>query len=118
SVERLDYSHPDEPDTAELHGIDFSVPAGSVTAVVGGTGSGKSTLASLVTRLIDPDSGAVRIGGTDARELSQAALTKAVALVPQSTFLFDDTVRANVVLDLDVSDERVWEVLRTVQADR
>src|SRR5690606_21147295 len=84
----------------------------------GGTGSGKSTLASLVTRLIDPDAGAVLIGGVDARELSQHALTRTIALVPQSTFMFDDTVRANVVLDLDLPDERVWDVLRLVQADR
>ncbi|WP_306173289.1 ABC transporter ATP-binding protein [Aeromicrobium duanguangcaii] len=118
TVEDLDYSHPDEPDTAVLRDISFTVPAGTVTAIVGGTGSGKSTLASLVTRLVDPDSGAVLVGGIDARELSQHELTRAVALVPQSTFLFDDTVRANVALDLDVPDERVWEVLRIVQADR
>ncbi|MFS0884722.1 ABC transporter ATP-binding protein [Aeromicrobium sp. 179-A 4D2 NHS] len=117
-VEDLDYAHPDEPDTAALRDIGFTVPAGTVTAIVGGTGSGKSTLTSLVTRLVDPDAGAVRIGGVDARDLSQRALTRAVALVPQATFLFDDTVRANVVLDLDVPDERVWEVLRIVQADR
>ena len=117
-VDHLDYSHPDEPDTAVLREIGFTVPAGSVTAVVGGTGSGKSTLTSLVTRLVDPDAGTVRIGGVDARQLSQRELTRAVALVPQSTFLFDDTVRANVVLDLDVPDARVWEVLRLVQADR
>ncbi|WP_269302581.1 ABC transporter ATP-binding protein [Aeromicrobium sp. HA] len=118
TVDGLDYSHPDEPDTAVLRDIAFEVPAGKVTAVVGATGSGKSTLTSLVTRLVDPDRGAVRVGGTDARDLSQQALTRAVALVPQSTFLFDDTVRANVALDLDVPDERVWEVLRIVQADR
>ncbi|MBA4610005.1 ABC transporter ATP-binding protein [Aeromicrobium sp. Marseille-Q0843] len=118
TVTDLDYSHPDEPAPAVLNDIAFPVPAGTVTAVVGATGSGKSTLTSLVTRLVDPDDGAVLIGGTDARRLSQQALTRAVALVPQSTFLFDDTVRANVVLDLDVPDERVWEVLRIVQADR
>lgn len=116
-VAGLDYSHPDEPDTGVLHEIGFTVPAGTVTAIVGSTGSGKSTLASLVTRLIDPDGGVIRIGGVDARDLSQQALTRAVALVPQATFLFDDTVRANVVLDLDVPEARIWEVLRTVQAD-
>lgn len=117
-VDGLDYAHPDEPDTAVLRDIAFTVPAGTVTALVGGTGSGKSTLTSLVTRLVDPDEGTVRLGGIDARDLSQQALTRAIALVPQTTFLFDDTVRANVVLDLDVPDERVWEVLRIVQADR
>lgn len=116
-VENVAYSHPDEPDTAVLRDVSFSVPAGSVTALVGGTGSGKSTLASLITRLVDPDDGVITVAGVDARDLSQRALTHAVALVPQSTFLFDDTVRANVVLDLDVSDEQVWSVLRLVQAD-
>ncbi len=118
TVEHLDYSHPDEPDTAVLRDLSFTVPAGTVTAVVGSTGSGKSTLASLVTRLVDPDSGAVRLDDRDARDLSQRSLTRTMALVPQSTFLFDDTVRANVVLDLDVPDERLWEVLQIVQADR
>ncbi len=117
-VSDLDYAHPDEPDTAVLRGVDFSVSPGQVMAVVGATGSGKSTLASLVTRLIDADAGAVRYDGTRVEELSQAALTETAALVAQSTFLFDDTVRANIVLDREVPEDRVWEVLRDVQADR
>lgn len=117
-VESVSYRHPDGPDTPVLDGVEFRVPAGSVTALVGSTGSGKSTLTSLVSRLVDPDSGTVQLDGVDVRTLSQRALTGTIALVPQSTFLFDDTVRANVTLGLDVSDERVWEVLRLVQADQ
>lgn len=117
-VHHLEYSHPDTPDERVLHDLSFDIPAGQVTAVVGSTGSGKSTLTSLVTRLVDADGGEVRLGGVDIRDLSQSTLTSTIALVPQSTFLFDDTVRANVVLDLDLPDERVWEVLRLVQADR
>ncbi|MBM9464296.1 ABC transporter ATP-binding protein [Aeromicrobium sp. YIM 150415] len=117
-VTGLDYAHPDEPDTVVLRDVDFSVPAGRVVAVVGATGSGKSTLASLVTRLVDADAGAVRYDGVGVQEFSQAALTGTAALVAQSTFLFDDSVRANIVLDREVPEDRIWSVLRDVQADR
>ena len=117
-VTGLDYAHPDEPDTTVLRDVDFSVPAGRVVAVVGATGSGKSTLTSLVTRLIDADAGAVRYDGVRVEEFSQEALTGTAALVAQSTFLFDDTVRANVVLDREIPEDRIWSVLRDVQADR
>lgn len=116
-VEHLEYSHPDAPGVPVVQDVSFTVPAGRVTALVGSTGSGKSTLTSLVTRLVDPDAGEVRYDGLPVTALSQQGLTEAAALVPQSTFLFDDTVRANIVLDRDVTDERVWEVLRDVQAD-
>jgi ATP-binding cassette subfamily B protein len=84
---------------------------------VGSTGSGKSTLAHLVARLIDPDEGAVRVDGTDLRDAERGAVSAAVALVPQQTFLFDDTVRGNVALGLDVGDDEVWAALRLAQAD-
>jgi ABC-type multidrug transport system fused ATPase/permease subunit len=86
-------------------------------AVVGATASGKSTLTSLVTRLVDPDTGAVRVDGKDLRDLAPGELAAHVALVPQSAFLFDDTVRGNVTLGEEVADEEVWEALRTAQAD-
>ena len=86
-------------------------------AVVGATASGKSTLTSLVTRLVDPLGGAVRLDGHDLRDLARGELAQHVALVAQSAFLFDDTVRGNVTLGLDVPDEQVWAALRTAQAD-
>ncbi len=101
-----------------LRGLDLTVPPGRTVALVGRTGEGKSTLASLLVRLVDPDAGSVHVGGADVRDLTHQALAGAVALVPQHTFLFDDTVRGNVTLGADLADEAVWSALRTAQADR
>ena len=100
-----------------LDGLDFTIDPGRTVAVVGATASGKSTLTSLVTRLIDPVAGAIRVDGHDLRDLERGALADHVSLVPQSAFLFDDTVRGNVSLGADVSDDEVWEALRIAQAD-
>jgi len=109
---------PSEGDAADvLRHIGFEIAPGKVIAVVGATGSGKSTLTSLLTRLVDPGSGSILIGGRDIRELTHESLAETVAVVPQSTFLFDDSVRENVTLSADISDEDVWAALRTVQAD-
>ncbi|WP_345574880.1 ABC transporter ATP-binding protein [Nonomuraea rosea] len=100
-----------------LHGVTFDVPAGRTVALVGPTGSGKSTLVQLLVRLVDPDSGKVLLDGVDVRELPYGGLADSVALVPQQTFLFDDTVRGNVALGADAGDEDVWDALRLAQAD-
>lgn len=107
----------DDADRDVLSGFDLDVPAGSVTALVGSTGSGKSTVTTLLSRLVDPTHGRVLLDGVDLRDLTHAAVADAVAVVPQGTFLFDDTVRENVALGADVDDEAVWAALRTVQAD-
>ena len=99
-----------------LAGVDLDVPAGSTTALVGPTGSGKSTLASLAVRLVDPDAGVVRLGGVDVRDLAEGTLPAEVALVPQGTFIFDDTVRGNITLGADVDEERLRAALETSQA--
>jgi len=109
-----------------LRGVDLEVTAGTTTAVVGGTGSGKSTLAGLLVRLVDPTTGTVLLDGVDVRELAEGELAGVAALVPQSTFVFDDTVRGNVALGLDAddvpaerrtTDDDVWAALRLAQAD-
>ena len=66
---------------------------------------------------MDPSAGSVTYDGTDVRELAPGALAGMASLAPQSTFLFDDTVRGNVTLGADVSDEQVWSALRTAQAE-
>ena len=115
--EDVSYTYPDGSEV--LHGVSLKVPAGRTVALVGPTGSGKSTVASLATRLVDPDSGAVRIDGDDVRELSHSGLAENIALVQQVPFVFDDTIRGNISLSRDTvdGDDAVWSALRTAQAD-
>ena len=79
-----------------LRDVDMSIASGSRVAIVGETGSGKSTFAKLLTRLMDPDEGAVLLDGVDVRMIAGDALRRSVVLVPQEGFLFDDTLTANV----------------------
>ncbi len=100
-----------------LSGVTFEVAAGSTVAVVGPTGSGKSTLAGLLVRLVDPADGAVLLDGVDLRRLREGEVSAQAAVVPQGTFLFDDTVRGNVTLGGDFSDGEVRAALRVAAAD-
>ncbi|AIQ93926.1 MULTISPECIES: ABC transporter ATP-binding protein [Methylobacterium] len=84
------------PDAPALEGIDLTVPAGSVTALVGRSGSGKSTLLNLVPRLYDVTEGRVTIDGQDVRAVTLASLRAAVAVVSQEVVLFDDTIARNI----------------------
>ena len=101
-----------------LREVSFDVTPGRTVAVVGPTGSGKSTLVTLLVRLVDPDTGAVLLDGTDLRALRRGGVSAHAAVVSQSTFLFDDTARGNVTLGADLDDEQVWAALRLAQADR
>ncbi len=100
-----------------LHDVAFTAEPGRTIAVVGPTGSGKSSLTNLLVRLVDPASGDVLLDGVDVRDVEHGGLARTTALVPQQTYLFDDTVRGNVTLGLDVPDEDVWEALRLAQAE-
>jgi ABC-type multidrug transport system fused ATPase/permease subunit len=96
-----------------LHGISFKAEAGQLVALVGSSGAGKSTLASLVPRLYDVDSGAVRLSGVDVRDLSFEALRSAVGVVTQDGHLFHDTIRANLEYAAPgASDDELWDSLR------
>ncbi len=95
-----------------LHGVGFTVPAGTMTALVGSSGAGKSTIAQLVTRLQDVDAGSVRIGGVDVRDATQASMRQAVSLVSQDGHLFHETLRENLLLARPgAGDEDLWRVL-------
>jgi ABC-type multidrug transport system fused ATPase/permease subunit len=113
-VQGLSFSYGDDE---VLHGVRFDVSPGRTVAVVGPTGSGKSTVTSLLVRLVDPTAGEVAYDAVDVRTLRAGVVPGVASLAPQTTFLFDDTVRGNVTLGADVPDEQVWAALRTAQAD-
>lgn len=79
-----------------LRHVSLRAPAGTLTALVGPSGAGKSTLTHLVSRLYDPTSGTVRVGGHDLRDLSFASLRETVGVVSQDAYLFHDTIRENL----------------------
>src|SRR3954452_4705105 len=118
-VERVDYAYEgaDGERFPVLHGVTVDVAAGSTVAVVGPTGSGKSTLAGLLVRLVDPADGRVLVDGVDLRRLRRGELAGNAALVPQGTFVFDDTIRGNVTLGADVEDAAVHRALALARAE-
>ena len=105
-----------EADAWTLEDVDFTVPAGTKTALVGETGSGKTTCAYLVARLYDATKGAVLIDGIDVRELTFPSLTEAVGVVSQETYLFHASVRENLrFAKPDATDEEIEEAARAAQ---
>jgi ATP-binding cassette subfamily C protein len=95
-----------------LHDVSFTVPAGSLTALVGSSGAGKSTIAQLLARLYDVG-GAVAVGGVDVRDLRAADLHGDIGFVTQDGHLFHDTIRANLLLAAPgASEDELWVALR------
>ncbi len=90
----VEFSYTDGPPV--LRGIDLDVAAGAHVAIVGETGCGKTTFAKLLSRLADPTSGRILIGGVDLTEVAPEARRRAIRMVPQDGFLFGGTIRANV----------------------
>jgi ABC-type multidrug transport system fused ATPase/permease subunit len=96
-----------------LHGISFRAEPGQMVALVGSSGAGKSTIASLVPRLYDVDSGAVRLSGVDVRDLTFDAMKDTVGVVTQDGHLFHDTIRANLTYaQPDATDAEIWDAIR------
>jgi ABC-type multidrug transport system fused ATPase/permease subunit len=96
-----------------LHGISFTALPGQMIALVGSSGAGKSTIASLVARLYDVDSGAVRLSGTDVRDVTFGSLKDTVGVVTQDGHLFHESIRSNLTLAAPgASDDELWDALR------
>ena len=100
-------------DTKVLNGLDLTAKAGQTTALVGASGAGKSTIFNLLTRLVDPQSGSVRIGGVDTSAMTIPDLRGLFSVVTQEALLFDETLRENIVLGREnVTDEELDRVLK------
>jgi ATP-binding cassette subfamily B protein len=100
-----------------LRGLSLRVEPGETVAVVGASGSGKSTLAMLLPRFYDPQAGSVRIGGYDVADVTRESLRAAIGLVMEDSFLFSDTVRANIAYGRpDATDEQVIAAAQAAQA--
>ncbi|WP_094021527.1 ABC transporter ATP-binding protein [Maliponia aquimaris] len=94
-----------------LHGLSFEAEAGKTTALVGASGAGKSTVFNLLTRMADPQAGRVEIGGVAVSAMRLAELRKMISVVSQDALLFDESLRDNIVLDREVSDEALAAAL-------
>ncbi|QUQ69301.1 ABC transporter ATP-binding protein [Kutzneria sp. CA-103260] len=107
-----------------LRGVDFHVPAGTMTALVGPSGAGKSTMTHLVSRLYDPTGGTIRIGGHDLRDLTFDSLRGAVGVVSQDAYLFHDTIRENLLYARPTATEeelveackgaQIWDLIQSL----
>jgi ABC-type multidrug transport system fused ATPase/permease subunit len=101
-----------------LQGISFTAEPGTTTAVVGGTGSGKSTLVSLICRLHDVTTGAVRLDDIDVRDYDIEDLWSSLGLIPQRGYLFSGTVADNLRFGKPAATpEEMWAALRVAAAD-
>lgn len=99
-------------DTTVLNNLNLIAEPGKTTALVGASGAGKSTIFNILTRLVDPQSGLVQLGGVAATDLALDDLRGLFSVVTQEALLFDETLRENILLGrTDVTDERLQEVL-------
>jgi ABC-type multidrug transport system fused ATPase/permease subunit len=96
-VEDVSFTYPRRR-VAAVADVSFDVASGSTVALVGRSGAGKTTIANLLLRFWDADSGSVRLAGIDVRNLTLDGLRQRIALVAQDTYLFNDTLRANIQL--------------------
>jgi subfamily B ATP-binding cassette protein MsbA len=114
-LEHVEFAY--EPGRPVLKDVDLEIPAGHVVALVGMSGGGKSTIADLIPRLYDVTGGRITIDGIDVRDVTLASLRRHIAVVTQFTFLFNDTVRANIAYgDTTADDARIEAAARAANA--
>ncbi len=106
------------PSQPVLRGLTLEVRPGETVAVIGPSGSGKSTLSLLLPRFYDVRGGAVRIGGYDVRDVTQQSLRASIGMVMEESFLFSDSVRANIAYGRpDATEEQILAAARAAEAD-
>lgn len=104
--------------TPTVHGVSLEALPGQTIALVGPTGAGKSTLINLLTRFYEYDEGVITIDGAPVHELNKAWLRRNIGYVTQESFLFNGTVRENLVIGRrDATDEQLWQALQSANAD-
>ena len=107
SFDNVSFSYGDEKDKV-LNNINFQINKGDILALVGPSGAGKSTLVDLIPRFYDTLSGSIKIDGKDIKELKINSLRSLMGIVTQETFLFDDSVKANIAYGVEnISDEKI-----------
>jgi len=115
SLEAVARPDPGQPDEV-LKGVSFRVEPGQLVALVGPSGAGKSTITHLVSRLYDPTSGVVRLGGHDLRDLTLESLHEAIGVVTQDAHMFHDTIGANLAYARpEATEAEMWSALRAAQ---
>lgn len=114
--DQVTFEYDDDPALREVSFSADEAEDSRVIAVVGSTGSGKSTLTLLAARLLEPDSGSIKLDGFNLSDLTPESLHQNVALVLQQAFIFEDTVRQNVTLGQTFSDEEIMDALEIAQA--
>ena len=99
-----------------LDDLSFTVPAGKRVAVVGGSGSGKSTLIRLLYRFFEPNKGAIKIGDDKIHDIDLDCLRKEIAIVPQDSVLFHNTIKHNINYgDLGASEDAVMQAAKMAE---
>ena len=115
-IENVSFRYIDE-EAEVLSDLSFDIPKGKMTAIVGASGSGKSTLISLLSRLYDPTGGRIVVDGLDLKDYKSKTWRRKVGVVSQDTFLFNDTLRANILFGrLDATDSEIDEAARKANA--